>query len=49
MGLKTPQDYAQNLRDGRVTSWDGEAAEQGIIFLPIQMGRWPRLTRSEGS
>lgn len=24
MGLKTPQDYIQSLRDGRVTYWDGE-------------------------
>ena len=24
MGLKTPQDYVQSLRDGRVTYWDGE-------------------------
>ncbi len=24
MGLKTPQDYVESLRDGRVTYWDGE-------------------------
>ena len=24
MGLKTPQDYVQSLRDGWVTYWDGE-------------------------
>ena len=24
MGLKTPQQYVESLRDGRVTYWDGE-------------------------
>ena len=24
MGLKTPQQYAESLNDGRVTYWDGE-------------------------
>ena len=27
MGLKTPQQYVESLRDGRVTYWDGERIE----------------------
>lgn len=27
MGLKTPQEYVESLRDGRVTYWDGERIE----------------------
>ena len=41
MGLKTPAEYAQSLRDGRVTYWDGERIDDITVHpkfrIPIEV------------
>src|SRR5215472_3660439 len=36
MGLKTPADYVQSLRDGRVTYWDGERIDDITVHPRFQ-------------
>ena len=43
MGLKTPAEYIESLRDGRVTYWDGERIDDITVHpkfkTPIEIGR----------
>ncbi len=48
MGLKTPEQYVESLRDGRVTYWDGERIDD-ITTHPrfrVPSVEWPRTART---
>ena len=36
MGLKTPAEYVESLRDGRVTYWDGERIDDITTHPQVQ-------------